>query len=353
MTTKEIVNMTRMRSREREQRRLINQLKATVQCYELALRESNVTVFTQDRDLRYTSISHSMIGDAAEDIIGRTDEEILGDAGRDTVITLKQKSLATGGPQNGEVDIRRNGAGPRWFNLHIEPMRNITGSIVGLAGTAVDITKRKENEAHVRLLLRELTHRSKNLLTVILALERQTARHTNSIEDFVAHFDARLQALATSHDVLIAHGWYGASLRELAQSQLHPFVDSLGRQVSFQGPTVVLKPEAAQALGLALHELANNAKKFGAWSKPEGHVSVSWSRRLHSDGGSVEFKWAESGGPAVVAPVTRRFGSMVIERNLERALAGKVKLAFLAAGVQCRILIPPEHLVGFVDRQIA
>ena len=282
MTTKEIVNMTRMRSREREQRRLINQLKATVQCYELALRESNVTVFTQDRDLRYTSISHSMIGDAA-----------------------------------------------------------------------VDITKRKENEAHMRLLLRELTHRSKNLLTVILALERQTARHTNSIADFVAHFDARLQALATSHDVLIAHGWYGVSLRELAQSQLHPFVGSLGRQVSFQGPTVVLTPEAAQALGLALHELANNARKFGALSMPEGHVSVSWSRRLHSDGGSVEFKWAESGGPAVVAPVTRRFGSMVIERNLESALAGKVKLAFLAAGVQCRILIPPEHLVGFVDRQIA
>jgi len=202
-------------------------------------------------------------------------------------------------------------------------------------------------------LLRELTHRSKNLLAVIQAVARQTARHTNSTEDFVAQFDARLQAMATSHDVLVEEGWHGASLFELAELQLQPFVDFFDRQVSIQGPPVLLKPEAAQALGLALHELANNAKKFGALSVPEGQVSVTWVRVPHRDGDSIELKWIESGGPAVLAPVARRFGSMVIERNLERAVGGKVTLAFFASGVQCDILLLPEHLVSFYDRRTA
>jgi hypothetical protein len=128
--------------------------------------------------------------------------------------------------------------------------------------------------------------------------------------------------------------------------QLQPFANYVDRQVSLKGPAVVLGPEATQALGLAFHELANNAKRFGALSVPEGRISVTWSRLAHPGGYSVEVKWVESGGPAVAAPVARRFGSVVIERNLERAIAGKVNLAFLAGGVQCDILIPPEHLVA-------
>jgi PAS domain S-box-containing protein len=345
-------DITHVRSLENEQRRLSEEFKATVQRYELALRESNVTVFTQDRDLRYTSITNLMAGRATEDIIGRTDEEILSADGRDAVIALKRQSLEAGTPQNGEVRIGSDGDGPRWFDLHIEPLRDVTGHTVGLIGTAVDITKRMEDEAHLRLLLRELTHRSKNLLAVIQAVARQTARHTNSVEGFVAQFDARLQALATSHDVLIEEGWHGASLSELVELQMQPFVNSPGGQISIQGPTVLLKPEVAQALGLALHELATNAKKFGALSVPGGEVSVTWSRVAHPDGDSVELKWVESGGPLVVAPATRRFGSTVIERNLERAIGGKVALVFPVTGVQCDILIPPAQLVGF-DRRTA
>jgi two-component sensor histidine kinase len=309
-----------------------------------------VTVFTQDRDLRYTSISNSLAGRAVEDIIGKTDEDILTGAGRDVVIALKLKSLATGNPQNGEVAIRYDDdARPRWFDLRIEPLRDVTGYVLGLAGTAVDVTGRKTDEAHLRLLMRELTHRSKNLLAVIQAMARQTTRHTNSIEGFVAQLDARLQALAASHDLLIKEGWHGASLSELAELQLQPFANYVDRQVALRGPAVILGPEATQALGLAFHELANNAKRFGALSVPEGRISVTWSRLAHPGGYSVELKWVETGGPAVAAPVARRFGSVVIERNLERAIAGKVNLAFLAGGVQCDILIPPEHLVGLVD----
>jgi PAS domain S-box-containing protein len=334
------VDITRVRSLESEQRRLGEELKTAVQRYELALRESSVTVFTQDNDLRYTSISNPMAGRAVEDIIGRTDDNILTFPGRDAVIALKQQALA-GSRQNGEVRMQCNGGAPQWIDFHIEPLRDVTGSIVGVTGTAFDITKRKEDEAHLRLLLRELTHRSKNLLAVIQAMARQTARHTNSIEGFVEQFDARLQALATSHDVLVEDGWHGASLAELAELQLRPFVGFLDRQVSIEGPAVRLKPEAAQALGLALHELANNAKKFGALSVPQGRVAVTWSRPDRN----IALKWIERGGPAVATPVVRRFGSMMIERNLERAAGCKVRLVFCPGGVECDIVIPSEQLV--------
>jgi two-component sensor histidine kinase len=346
------VDITRVRTLESEQRRLSEELKTTVQRYQLALRESDVTVFTQDRDLRYTSISNPMAGRGVEDIIGRTDGDILVDPGRDAVIALKQQALAVGSPQNGEVRMQLDGVAPQWIDFHIEPLRDVTGAIVGLTGTAFDVTKRKEDDAHLRLLLRELTHRSKNLLAVIQAMARQTARHTNSMQGFVEQFEARLQALATSHDVLVEDGWHGASLAELAALQLRPFVDFLDRQVSIKGPAVQLKPEAAQALGLALHELANNAKRFGALSVPHGQVSVTWSGLPQGDG-HIALKWIERGGPAVATPVARRFGSMMIERNLARAVGGKVRLAFPSDGVQCDILIPPEQLVEVGDLRIA
>jgi PAS domain S-box-containing protein len=345
------VDVTRVRSLESERRRLSEELKTTVQRYELALRESKVTVFTQDRDLRYTSISNPLAGRAVEDIVGRTDD-IFADPGRDAVIALKRQSLAVGSPQNGEVRMQLNGGAPQWFDFHIEPLRDVTGRIVGLTGTAFDVTKRKEDEAHLRLLLRELTHRSKNLLAVIQAMAHQTARHTNSIQGFVEQFDARVQALATSHDVLVEDGWHGASLAELAELQLRPFVDLIDRQVSIQGPTVRLKPEAVQALGIALHELANNAKKFGALSVPQGRVSVTWSRLPQPDG-DIALKWIERGGPAVATLVERRFGSMMIERNLERAVGGKVRLAFPPDGVECDVLIPHGQLVETSELHIA
>ena len=230
-------------------------------------------------------------------------------------------------------------------------MRDLTGEVIGLVGTAVDITRRKEDEAHQRLLMRELTHRSKNLLAVIQAMARQTSRHSPSVKAFIEQFDARLQALATSHDLLIEECWHGASLEGLARLQLQPFLGRNEGRVTIAGPVVLLKPEPAQALGLALHELANNAKKYGALSVANGRVEIAWRRVPQPEGEGAVFEWRESGGPAVVTPTIRRFGSMVIERNLQRTLGGSVKLGFHPEGVQCMIQIPPINLVGAVERQ--
>src|SRR5262249_13505291 len=323
----------------------LNLLRARFARYETALRGSQVTVFTQDRDLRYTSISNPMLGRTIEDILGRTDAEILrGDSGA-AIIAAKRQVLANGEARRAEIPLD-DAPGVRWHDLHIEPLRNEAGEVVGLTCASVDVTERKEGEAHLRLLLRELTHRSKNLLAVIQAMARQTARHTGSVETFLTQFGARLQALAASHDLLIRESWYGASLGELVRSQLGVYLDGVAAQVSIQRPAIAIKPEAAQNLGLALHELAVNAAKFGALSVPAGRVAITWNRLENVDGSAVELDWREKLGPKVKARRRKGFGSIVIERNLARALDAKVELEFDPDGLHCHIVIPANQILA-------
>jgi len=145
--------------------------------YARALRGSNVAIFTQDSSLRYETISGSMFGKPPQDVLGRDDDAVLPANSRATIIALKREVLASGEPRNAEVCV---GEGPelRWYDLHLEPLRGEAPGeeVTGIGGVAIEITERKEGEAHLRLLMRELTHRSKNLLAVIQAMARQTAR---------------------------------------------------------------------------------------------------------------------------------------------------------------------------------
>ena len=323
----------------------LNLLRARFARYETALRGSQVTVYTQDRDLRYTSISNPMLGRSVEDILGHTDADILTSDGSAALIAVKREVLASGEAKRAEVPLE-DAPGLRWHDLHIEPLRNEAGDVVGLTCASVDVTERKEGEAHLRLLLRELTHRSKNLLAVIQAMARQTARHAGSIDGFLNQFGARLQALAASHDLLVRESWYGASLGELIRSQLGGYFDGSSDQVSIEGPALALKPEAAQNLGLALHELAVNAAKYGALSVPNGRVSITWSQRDGRDDGSIDLDWKERAGPKVKTRRKKGFGSMVIERNLVRALDAEVNLEFDPNGLHCHIVIPASQILA-------
>lgn len=324
----------------------LNLLRARFTRYESALNGSKVIVYTQDRDLRYTSVSHPMLGRSIGDILGRTDQEVLPAEAGAAIIALKREALATGQPRRTELPIHES-SGIRWYDLHIEPLCYEAGNIIGLTCVSVDVTERKEGEAHLRLLLRELTHRSKNLLAVIQAMARQTARHAGSIESFLKRFGARLQALAASHDLLVRENWYGASLAELIRSQLVEYLEpDESSQVLLQGDDVALKPEAAQNLGLALHELAVNAAKFGALSVPDGRISIDWKRHGAGADDSLELNWREQFGPKVRARRKRGFGSMVIEGNLARSLDAEVQLLFDPNGLHCRVVIPGSQFLA-------
>jgi two-component sensor histidine kinase len=165
------------------------------------------------------------------------------------------------------------------------------------------------------------------------------------VDSFLTQFGARLQALAASHDLLVRESWYGASLDELIRSQLGIHIDGSPAQVSIEGPAIALKPEAAQNLGLALHEIAANAAKFGALSVPSGRVSVIWRRRDGAAESSLELDWREEHGPKVKNRRRKGFGSIVIERNLSRALDAEVNLEFDPDGLRCHIVIPPSQIL--------
>jgi PAS domain S-box-containing protein len=334
------VDITRIRLLESEQRRLTEDIATTAQRYEFALRGSNVTVFTQDTAFRYTSVSKPLFGRDPAVIQGKTDAE-LQNGSSETLIALKGEVLEKGEPRDVEFHLEADGT-TRWYDFHFEPMRDVSGGLIGLTGAAVDVTERKQSEAHLRLLMRELTHRSKNLLAVIQAMARQTARHTDNIQTFLERFSARVQALARSHDLLVEESWHGASLRDLVRMQLAHYLDREPDKILIDGPDVRLKPEAAQSLGLALHELAANALKHGALSRPGGRVAITWK----PSPGGIELVWRESGGPKVEAPQRRGFGSIVIEHNLSRALDAKVSMDFVSEGLTCRVKVPKNQLVA-------
>ena len=217
---------------------------------------------------------------------------------------------------------------------------------VELLGLAYDTTARRERDKHVHLLMREVTHRSKNLLAIIQAMARQTVKDNLSAAEFEQRFSARLRGLAVSHDLLAARDWHGAAVADLVRWQLGPLVEQAGGQLALTGPDLFLKPEAAQNLGLAFNELATNAVRYGALSSSSGRISVTWSldaadvtpRRFH-------IQWLETGGPAVTAPNRQGFGHKVVERLAARALDGVVSLTFAASGLQWSMAIPSSFVV--------
>ncbi|HWG06644.1 MAG TPA: PAS domain S-box protein [Beijerinckiaceae bacterium] len=215
---------------------------------------------------------------------------------------------------------------------------------VRMLGTARDITGRKNRENHIHFLMREIAHRSKNLLAVIQAMARQTAMGGGTAEDYEQRFTARLQALARSYDLLVTENWHGASAGELVRMQLSHYSDLIPTRIEIGGPYVMLKPEAAENIGLALHELSTNAAKYGALSNDGGRVAVHWW--LGEQDGLRRFyiEWREIGGPPVSAPQREGFGQKVMKRIAAHALEGNVSLDFAPTGVVWRLDIPSTYL---------
>jgi PAS domain S-box-containing protein len=224
----------------------------------------------------------------------------------------------------------------------------VNGKAVRMAGTARDVTESKRWEEHIQLLMREVTHRSKNLLAVIQAMARQTKLASRDVNDFEVRFSGRLQALAASHDLLVQRDWKGASMSEVVKSQLGHYLDQQASQIEIEGPSLVVTPEAAQNIGLAVHELSTNAAKYGALSVPDGRVHVSWIRAddAGDGGGRLRLSWTERGGPDVVRPERRGFGQVVTEHLTARALQGNANLIFEQKGVCWTLDIPDTHVLA-------
>ena len=287
----------------------------------------------------------------AERLFGADAKEMIGSPFRTAfpeVTTAEDESyrrqLSDGAPH--EFDIRQKLRNGTMADLWVTsaPMRDPGGRVIGSSFILRDVTPHKQREDHVRFLMRELTHRSKNLLAVIQAMARQSLTSGHPPEEFVRRFGERLAALAGSHDLLSSVDYKGASLMELIRSQLNHYEDLFGSRIVLDGSDILLKPEAAQNIGIALHELSTNAAKYGALSNEGGKVTIAWG---FAEGPPRRFamSWRESDGPPVVKPTRKGFGTIVMDRITGVGMGGKSAVTFEPTGVAWSIDVPATGAV--------
>ena len=209
------------------------------------------------------------------------------------------------------------------------------GSPRRVVNIMADVTERKAKELHIQFLIRELTHRSRNLLAVVQSLAKQSARSTTTVAEYQEGLTRRLQGLAASQDVLMQGAGTGGVLQELVRAHLAPFVERSSDRVLIDGPDVAIPLDATQAIGLAIHELATNALKHGALSNQDGKIAVSWSCEEIADRRrDVRFIWQETGGPEVSLPTRRGFGHVVLHDVVPRSLDGTVDIDYAPGGLR-------------------
>jgi two-component system, chemotaxis family, CheB/CheR fusion protein len=243
-----------------------------------------------------------------------------------------------------ERRVRASEGGAHYL-LRILPYRAGDNVVSGAVLTFIDITSLVEGEERQKLLTEELSHRVKNTLAVVSSIAKQTLKRSASLKDFSAAFQGRLQALALTHEFLSQNHWGAAPLTGVLGAVLAPYAGAAGRgAVALEGPDVALTPRAALTIGLAVHELATNAAKYGALSTPSGKVSATWYLKGRAAAKrSLEIRWVERGGPPVdKRTVKAGFGTDLIERSIAYELHGKTALTYGRAGLACTIAIPAD-----------
>lgn len=228
----------------------------------------------------------------------------------------------------------------RWVELRAQTRFGADGEPLGMTGVVLDISERKLAEQHRDLLTRELSHRVKNTLATVQSIVGQSLREHGADGELTSTIAERLQALAGVHDVLTHRGWTTADIRDLVAGAVMPF-NARSRRIAFGGPPVKLSPRAATAMALAVHELATNATKYGALSNNTGRVAVNWE----TEDGHLSLEWVESGGPPVLPPTRRGFGTRLIKTALAGSTFGEVDLDYRPAGLVLRFVAPLEALI--------
>ncbi len=231
-----------------------------------------------------------------------------------------------------------------WMSVSSSPVRDANGKLLYVVRVVQDISERKAAERRQKLLIDELNHRVKNTLARVQSLAAQTARGASNPEEFRERFEGRLIALSRAHDQLTMHHWENGELRALIAESVAPYAGTDGERVALRGDDVVLGPRAVLTLAMAFHELTTNATKYGALAGPRGRIEIGWHRVAATDETPARLRidWVEKGGPAVVEPARRGFGSKMIEGSIAAELGGNAKMVFEPDGLRCEIVLPLE-----------
>ncbi len=294
---------------------------------------------------------HGLLGGTTETTLSewraRVHPEDLGrlESAHDQAVVDKRREYSV------EYRIVRSDGELRWIERRCLIFYDGDARPQRVVGVSIDITERKQTEKQRDILNAELDHRVKNVLATVGAIIFQTQNASATIEDFVSSVDRRIKSLANIHELLSHARWHGVSLQEIVRREFAPYTAG---KYDESGPSITLRPDAAQAMAMVLHELATNAAKYGALSNHTGRVSVRWywlpneipHRRL-------AIEWQETDGPPVSTPNASGYGTSIIRELLPYELGGTAELSFAPSGVQCRLEVPADwvsNVVGHINK---
>jgi PAS domain S-box-containing protein len=240
--------------------------------------------------------------------------------------------------------VRADNGEVRWVEIRSIISYGEDGRPLHMVGACIDFTELRAGELHKSALIAELDHRVKNVLATILSVASRSRETSDSMVEFVAALEGRIQSMASTHELLSTRRWQGIPLAELVRLELAPYATASNTRID--GPDIVLRAEAGQALAMVFHELATNAAKFGAISTgSSGIVTVRWSvSRNERTESWLCIQWEESGGPPVVPPARLGYGTSVVRELIPYELGGNVDLTHLPDGVRCKLRIPGHWL---------
>lgn len=300
-----------------------------------ALATTEMAIFSQDSDLVYRWVHNareSWLGPAQP---GQRDSDLLTQQSAQRAASVKEEVLRTQRPARFELSVSEHGS-VRWYDVRVD----FDDEIGGIIGTSVDITLQKQREDTLKALLRELSHRSKNLLAIIQSLASQTARNSVTVPEFLVRFRGRIQSLSYSQDIVTDADWRGADLPNLVQTQVERYAPDGMAQIELDVADVYLTPTASLHVGLALHELAVNAASYGSLSVPGGIVSISAGVEAVGEETQLVLEWRERSGPRVRQDRDARFGTSTLARIVPNAVGGAAELHYLPGGLHYRLIVP-------------
>ena len=306
-----------------------------------AKESSNPIIFANDAFL-------NLSGYDRDEVLGQSFNFLMARGAEPTA--LEQVEAAFGGrsESGSEIRYRRKDGSVFWAALFISPVRDGSGAVVQHFASFVDLTKHKQEQVKSIVMIDELNHRVKNTLSTVQSIVWQALRKASDPEVIRDSIESRLFALSRSHDLLTRENWEGAGLLDLLKEAMEPFVVAGGRaeRIVIAGNNIRISPKAALALGIAFHELATNAVKYGAFSNEAGSIRIAWKIEPTSEGNRLVLHWHEKDGPPVTPPSRKGFGSQVIERGLALELDGTVHLDYRADGLVCTINVPAPRGAG-------
>jgi two-component sensor histidine kinase len=305
-----------------------------------ALKNTGISVIYQDLSGHIVWARNAPRAWSDGAVVGARDEDFLPEKEAVRVWSAKQDVLASGEARVIQIAVP-DGYGTAWFDLWVDADRVEDGAIRGLLTTAVETTEQKRREQTLRALLREVSHRSKNLLSIIQSIATQTGRYSGSIDSFLTRFRGRIQSLASSQDLVTSSNWRGANLQELIAGQVARYCADPQRNIQVRGENPYFNPNAALHVGLALHELAVNSVSYGALAAGDGRVNISVERLAGgAQEGGLALVWSEASAVDPKAAKEKRFGSVALERVVPSSLGGSADLTFGPGKLEYRLTIP-------------